>query len=62
MDDMLVSTDDLTLEGPTYSVVAGVNFVQMNATYRFQPFLIFFLPDSWASIDLTASSRMPVRQ
>ena len=61
MSEMLISTDNVELDGPDYSVVSGVNFVQISVTYSFEPMMLPLLPDNWAKMDLTASSRMPVR-
>ncbi len=61
MSEMLVAADDVVMTGPSYTVVSGVNFVEMRVRYRFRPFLLTFFPASWAEIDLTATSRMPVR-
>ena|GEM_PF-5171669 len=44
-----------------YNTDADVDFIEIDATYDFTPLTTSFLPASWTSITLAASSRMPIQ-
>lgn len=57
MEDFTVPSDGVDID-VTFPVLNEVNFVEINGTYSYEV-IAPFLPDSWNSIELTASSRLP---
>lgn len=43
-----------------FAEASGVDFIEISGTYNFSPMVSFFLPENWSSINLAASSRMPI--
>ena len=43
----------------TFDTISGVNFINIDGTYNFHSY-VPLLPESWNSIALTTSSRLPI--
>ncbi|MBI4030884.1 MAG: pilus assembly protein [Proteobacteria bacterium] len=56
---MMLDPDKINME-IGFAESSGVDFVEISGTYNFSPMISYFLPDNWSSINLAASSRMPV--
>lgn len=39
---------------------SGVNILEIDGTYAFEPLLLGFLPQSWSTVNLRAQSRLPM--
>lgn len=59
MNSMMLDPDNVAVD-IFFTDYSGVNVLEINGTYQFEPIVASMLPPSWASFDLTAQARLPM--
>ena len=59
MNSMMLDPDNVAVN-ISFADYSGVNVLEINGTYQFEPIVASMLPASWSSFDLTAQARLPM--
>ena len=59
IDSLMLDPDNVAID-IDFTEYSGVNVLEINGTYRFEPIIASMLPPSWSQFDLTAQARLPM--